>query len=451
MTCGPVRFRVILPIIFGFLAATLMLWDYENNRKVVLMGMSWDIGPPVWPYQAVHSILFAVNAPAFVLSLPILKLLNLKTNSLEYFIWFPAIVAWWYWTGTRIDFGVLGRRSYGHAKPLAIALALAALVPLYIAGSVTLDEIRWWMAYGKNSTYLGLTLLRTVGPVLWCLVVAVGCIAAAMQLLRNKAVPAAMNPPKHRAFVTCAVMIPVFVFAIHRWDKALNPPFNYDECEVDRLYGLGCVHGIVVEESGNPIGHIEVNLIPSDKTGDARWQGTKSEWTDEQGRYNFNRVKPGEYVLGANTFTASAGPDAERPFATEYYPNAADELDAGVVKIDRSSPRYVSPLRLRKLQVATIKINVLWPDGTRPARSNLYFHNILYPRGGGTLPQIDDGLGVFTLPKSFEYDAVASVDCDAGKVIESRESRPVQRVRIEDGSTPPEMTFVIPGPACKLR
>ena len=57
---------------------------------------------------------------------------------------------------------------------------------------------------------------------------------------------------------------------------------------------------------------------------------------------------------------------------------------------------------------------------------------------------------LLTLPKGFEYDAVASVECDAGKVIESRESRPDQRIKVADGLTPVEMTFVIPGPRCAL-
>jgi hypothetical protein len=67
-----------------------------------------------------------------------------------------------------------------------------------------------------------------------------------------------------------------------------------------------------------------------------------------------------------------------------------------------------------------------------------------------TAPQIDNGAGEFTLPKGFEYDAVASVECDAGKVIESRESRPDQRIKVAEGFTPTEMTFVIPGPRCAL-
>jgi hypothetical protein len=56
----------------------------ENNRMVGLMGMGWDMGPPFWPYQAIYLLLFTINAPAFVLSMPILKLLNLQTLSLQY-------------------------------------------------------------------------------------------------------------------------------------------------------------------------------------------------------------------------------------------------------------------------------------------------------------------------------------------------------------------------------
>jgi hypothetical protein len=78
-----IRFRLVLPLVFGLLAAVLMTWDYENNRMVGLIGMGWDMGPPFWPYQAIYLLLFTINAPAFVLSMPILKLLNLQTLSLN--------------------------------------------------------------------------------------------------------------------------------------------------------------------------------------------------------------------------------------------------------------------------------------------------------------------------------------------------------------------------------
>ena len=182
-----VRFRLVLPILSGFLAVLLMTWDYENNRMVGLMGMGWDMGPPFWPYQAIYLLLFTINAPAFVLSMPILKLLNLYTLTLQYGVWFPAILGWWWWVGTRIDFGLLGRRHYRHAKLFASILSIASLGLLYIAASATLGEVRWWMEYGRNSSPFRVpTLLRTVGPVLWCLVLAGGCLIAANRLFRGR-------------------------------------------------------------------------------------------------------------------------------------------------------------------------------------------------------------------------------------------------------------------------
>jgi len=446
-----IRFRLVLPLVFGFLAAVLMTWDYENNRMVGLMGMGWDMGPPFWPYQAIYLLLFTINAPAFVLSMPILKLLSLQTLSLQYGIWFPAIVGWWWWIGTRIDFGILGRRRFRYAKLIAGVLSTVSLVLLYVAARASLRELHWWMEYGRNSSPFRVpTLLRTIGPVLWCLVLASGCLVAAMRLFQGRIAPAIEGRHKYRLPVIGVAVVALYIFVIHRWDKSLNPPPNYDECAVDRLYGLGCIHGTVVDEGGKPISHIEVDLIPVHKTGDARWYGTHSEWTDDQGRYNLNRMEPGEYLLGANAFSSFGAPDAERPFATAYYPAAENESEATLVKIVRSSPLQLSALRLRKLEVAAIRINVLWADGTRPERSNIYFKNVLYPRHGGTAPQIDNGTGEFTLPKGFEYDAVASVECDAGKLIESRESRPDQRIKVADGLTPVEMTFVIPGPRCPL-
>ena len=99
------------------------------------------------------------------------------------------------------------------------------------------------------------------------------------------------------------------------------------------------------------------------------------------GRYNLNRMEPGEYLLGANAFSSFGAPDAEHPFATAYYPAAENESEAALVKIARSSPLRLSALRLRKLEVVTIKINVLWADGTRPEgatfTSRIFFIHVM--------------------------------------------------------------------------
>jgi hypothetical protein len=173
MEAGRIRFRYVLPMAFGFLSFVLMIWDHENNRIVESMGMDWDMGPPFWPYQAVFLVLITVNLPAFVLSVPILTLLHLHANVR--------------WVGTRIDFGLLGHRHYRNAKALAGFLSVAALGLFCVAAWIALGEIHWWMEYGRpDSPFRFPSLLRTVGPVLWCLVLAGGCLIAATRLFRGE-------------------------------------------------------------------------------------------------------------------------------------------------------------------------------------------------------------------------------------------------------------------------
>ena len=207
-----IRVRLVLPLVFGFLAAVLMMWDNENNRMVRLMGMGWDIGPPFWPYQAIYLLLCTIKAPAFVLSMPILKLLDLQTFSLQYGVWFPAIVGWW-WIGTRIDFGILGRERFRYAKLIAGVLSTVSLVLLYAAVRASLGELHWWMEYGRNSWPFRVpTLLGTIGPVLWCLVLARGCLISAMRLFQHRIAPAIEGRHKYRLPVIGVAVVALYVF-----------------------------------------------------------------------------------------------------------------------------------------------------------------------------------------------------------------------------------------------
>ena len=118
---------------------------------VQLMGMGWDMGPPFWPYQAVYDLLFTINAPAFVISIPILSLTNFRSHFvLRYGVLFLAIVCWWWWIGTRIDFGILGGRRYRHAKRIAGLLAVVSVGLLFLAVHETLNEFHWWMEFGRG-------------------------------------------------------------------------------------------------------------------------------------------------------------------------------------------------------------------------------------------------------------------------------------------------------------
>ena len=168
-----------------------------------------------------------------------------------------------------------------------------------------------------------------------------------------------------------------------------------------------------------------MEVLPTNKTGEARWYAKKSEWTEKKSRYRINELEPGEYLVTVHYYGA---PDARQPFATTFYPGVEAEDRAMRVSVVPNSPTLLNQLILRPPPLATLKVSVRWPDGTRPARSNLLFHNRSYPGQaviGDEATQIDNDIGEFTLPTGFEYLAQAFVQCDGERTIETRESRPV--------------------------
>jgi hypothetical protein len=128
------RYRVTLPLLLGRVSGLLMIWDLHNNRVIESMGMGWDTGPPVWPYQASWIALITINAPAYAISAPLFYLFNLQTAAARYPLLFPVIVIWWWWLGRIRN---------------------------------VLDDARWWSQYGKGlNVPQVLILLRTEGPAL---------------------------------------------------------------------------------------------------------------------------------------------------------------------------------------------------------------------------------------------------------------------------------------------
>jgi len=212
----------------------------------------------------------------------------------------------------------------------------------------------------------------------------------------------------------------------------------------------GSVTGSLVDDSGASIGGIEVELMPLDEIGDRRWYATKHYWTDAGGQYVFSRVEPGEYIVAMQMRGA---PDGRHPFAGTYYPGVDAESDADRIYVVTGSALELHPVRLMRVATVTLQVNVEFDDGTRPNWSNLLFHNLSFTRQaviGDEAPGVENGKGEFTLPLGYDYYARAKVDCGGGPRIETRESRPVQRLHVVNGSLPDELTFIIPGSPCPL-
>jgi hypothetical protein len=206
----------------------------------------------------------------------------------------------------------------------------------------------------------------------------------------------------------------------------------------------------VQDELGSPIHGARIVLVPVDQRLRERWYSLPRGRTDVWGQYSLTGVEPGEYLVSIHRHSA---PTASVPYIGLYYPRADEESSADQIRVTALETTELLPVTLRRTTLATIIVNVRFDDGARPAWSNLLFHNPQFPREaviGDSAPGITGGRGTIEVPVGFTYLARAKVSCDMGDVIDSRESRPIQRVAISDPATDLELTFVIPGGECRL-
>ena len=278
-------------------------------------------------------------------------------------------------------------------------------------------------------------LLGAIGSTAWCLFFASVFARTAVHFVWHEMAPSKFTPVTFRAFSFCVTILGLNVAGLSYLDRVMSPPPNPNYCETDRLYRLGCVHGTLTDENEKPAAHIEVNLIPTFKSGDARRFGTKSEWTDTQGRYNFNRTDSGEYLLAVNPFESSPGPARETPYETRYYRQANDRIWRRTGHCDSTLGDQSTSFRLRSSKFTTIEVTIEWEDGTRPMRSDIFVRNTLYWGLVGAFEEIENGVGKIDLAQGFEYVANAQAEYAGRYGPEQRLATPSERFRVADGRT----------------
>jgi hypothetical protein len=160
------RYAVRLPIIVGLVITPLMVWDIHNQRVIQSMGMAWDTGAPVWPYQTAEILFFFINLPAFVPSIPVAKILHLWVPR-HYAVLFPAAVLWWFIIGSIVD----GRATafIRRSKRLAnVVLALVAVIFACCGIAVCRHFLQWRATYPDADFYADtLVMLRLLAPAVW--------------------------------------------------------------------------------------------------------------------------------------------------------------------------------------------------------------------------------------------------------------------------------------------
>lgn len=184
------RLGIILPAFFGIISAPLMIWDVHNQGVITRMGMAWDTGAPLWPYQAPDILLRFLNFPAYVVVQPAVNLLHWY-GAQSYLLVFPATVIWWWFVGLRLDCGLVRLSNRRRWSLVAVFVTLEPLL-LWVGFRSSVDTFHWWFRYGGVLPWLPisktLVTLRLLAPTVWSVTLAVLVAVSAKRAITQELV-----------------------------------------------------------------------------------------------------------------------------------------------------------------------------------------------------------------------------------------------------------------------
>jgi hypothetical protein len=166
------RLRIVLPTAIGALSAMLTIWDIHNWNVIGSMGMAWDTGAPIWPYQTPDILLRLINFPAFLAAMPLSNLLKLMAPAYHLLV-FPAGLVWWWLVGLHLDRRTMNRE---HQRRWAMFVVLAICCGLLVTAAVAevASVLGWYSKYGGALLSVNkLGVLRFLTPALWSATAAV--------------------------------------------------------------------------------------------------------------------------------------------------------------------------------------------------------------------------------------------------------------------------------------
>ncbi len=173
-------FRLTLPVTMGLVSTILMVWDIHNQRIITSMGMAWDTGAPLWPYQTPDTVSFALNTPAFLVSNAVSNFFRIGLiGPLNYVTFLPAIVAWWWLVGLYFDRRLVSE-SIRKTATRAALFCLLAIGLVFLGVEDSRWAFRWWWTYSRRVLSVDdLIFLRLIAPSMWCLVLSLVALSAA--------------------------------------------------------------------------------------------------------------------------------------------------------------------------------------------------------------------------------------------------------------------------------
>lgn len=184
----------------------------------------------------------------------------------------------------------------------------------------------------------------------------------------------------------------------------------------------GHIRGRIFDAQGKPVGEqVQVTIVPYESAGAGAVE-SRHEYTDKQGRYDFDGVPPGRYLLGINIADV---PNKVTPYSKLYHPSGNTPTRANVItvgegqKLDGFDFHLPPPLAEHKI-TGTAYLQ----DGKPAAGATLELYDLERPEKSVWGVNVEtDAQGRFTVNafKGRRYQLRAYLDEDyfAGKGLQS--------------------------------
>lgn len=417
-----------------------MAWEVHTDRQCI----GYDAGRPFWPCETPNFILGTLNAPAIALAQP---MANAWRDARPYFVYLvklPLIVLWWWFLGTRLDFGLLGAGAYRRRRAWMGTLTVTVVALLALLGDWIWKEILLHRSY----PYLGATRVLEELPVCLWLITLISTLSIVMfKIARGKTGQVGQTLANR-----LTKRLALFGFAVYcifsvglLWHVRSAERRRQAEYDLRSLI----VKGKVVDDRGLPVVAIEVSLVPLLDDSDAQSRQAVQEFTDENGEYTLRPEATGRYFLSVSW---NAPPSTRHPFRTQYYPRADTQSDSQILELTTARHLSLAPIKLNRLGLVKVPVSISWSNGKPEPDAYLFFTNTLFPKHGAigfeTLHRDKDG--TVSLPAGFDYRGNAQVDCDGGKTIDN-EYTPELKFSTKSTDIPVGLQrFVLPGQPCQI-
>ena len=446
-----IRFQVWLPFVFGLVSIALMAWGLDVERQC----MSYDFGRPFWPCEAPASALRVLSAPPIITGSQLANTWRTAPSYFAYIVELPLIVCWWWFVGTRLDFGILGVGLYRRRRVwLSFFIASSALL-LAIFGWSLWEDVQFYRAYPHfegNAYVVLIRSLRLLPTRFWLLVLIFAFVLAALRVARGRTGRTDRKLASPGAIRLSGVALALYCAcgAGAVWHSKLQEHQRQADYDLHRIM----IKGRVLDDRRSPVYAIKVDLVPILSNGEIPedpipYDETASDFTDKNGEYLLSPGQAGRYVVAVQW---NAPPSTSLPFLTRYHPNSADLKHAETLEITPAEHVTLKPTQLQRLGLVRVPVSVSWSDGTPEPNAYFLFMNVQYPEfgviGGESLRPDSDG--TVSLPIGFDYGATAQVDCDAGPKINSAYTpRLTFSLKPTDAQIQP-LHLVLPGNPCRV-